>query len=158
MTVGQDLLKLELGGAPKGGEKEQAGQEPKAPASDEQPTSSDPQPGEDEAKQKKEPRQSDPPTEKRPTPPKEDSKPNPPPKESSPKNTDVPKPQESKKSEPKPTDMAPSGNREERRVNVFYCELTLLAKAPLGQNESHASTNLRTPKTISEHCGFPDNI
>ena len=44
VTVGQDLVKLELGGQPKGGEKQKAGQEPKAPAPEEQPSSSDPEP------------------------------------------------------------------------------------------------------------------
>lgn len=48
VTVGQDLLKLELGGAPKGEDKQDGGQEPKAPAPDDQSTSSDPKPKKDE--------------------------------------------------------------------------------------------------------------
>lgn len=48
VTVGQDLLKLELGGAPKEGGKQDGGQEPKAPAPDGQSTSSDPEPKKDE--------------------------------------------------------------------------------------------------------------
>ncbi|KAL9589405.1 MAG: hypothetical protein Q9203_001792 [Teloschistes exilis] len=48
VTVGQDIVKLELGGPPKGGEKQQGLQEPKAPAPAKQPTSSDPEPSKDE--------------------------------------------------------------------------------------------------------------
>lgn len=48
VTVGQDLLKIELGGAPKGEDKQDGGQEPKAPASDDQSTSTDPKPEKDE--------------------------------------------------------------------------------------------------------------
>ena len=40
VTVGQDILKLELGGPPKGGEKQAGGQDPKQPAPDDQSTSS----------------------------------------------------------------------------------------------------------------------
>lgn len=48
VTVGQDLLRLELGGAPQGGDKQDGGQEPKAPAPEDQSTSSDPKPNKDE--------------------------------------------------------------------------------------------------------------
>lgn len=48
VTVSQDLLKLELGEAPKGGDKQDGGQDPKASASDDQSTSSDPEPKKDE--------------------------------------------------------------------------------------------------------------
>ncbi len=44
VTVGQDLVKLELGGGSQEGGKQQASQEPKAPAPKDQPTSSDPKP------------------------------------------------------------------------------------------------------------------
>ena len=47
VTVGQDLLKLDLDGTPKGGDKQEGGQEPKAPAAANQPTSSDPKPKKD---------------------------------------------------------------------------------------------------------------
>lgn len=110
VTVGQDLLKLELGGPPKGGEKQQGGQEPKAPAPDDQSTSSDPKSQKDEGKPEQESPPPPPPTEKKPEPSKQESKPSPPPKE-------PPKQQESKKPEPKPKDTAPLSNREERRVS-----------------------------------------
>jgi len=101
VTVGQDLVCLELGGPPEGGEKEKGDAEPKEPASGEQPTSSDPEPSKkEESKPKEEP--SPPPKEKKPEPKKE----TPSPKQSEPKKTDS-----------KPSSSGPSlGNREERRV------------------------------------------
>lgn len=44
VTVGQDLVKIELGESSQKGGEQQASQEPKAPAPKEQPTSSDPKP------------------------------------------------------------------------------------------------------------------
>ena len=111
VTVGQDLLKLELGGPPRGGEKQQGGQQPKAPAPDEQPTSSDPKPQKDAGKSEQESRPPPSSPERKPEPPKQESKPSTPPNE-------PPKPQESKKSEPTSKDTAPLSNREERRVSI----------------------------------------
>ena len=48
VTVGQELVKLELGGPSQGGDKQDGGQEPKAPALDVQPTSSDSEPKKNE--------------------------------------------------------------------------------------------------------------
>ena len=102
VTVGQDLLKLELGGAPSGDKKEQGKEEPKAPASDKQETSSQPEGG----KEKEAPKE-----EKKPEPkkeePKKDDKPAP-----APKQEKKPEP----KKEQKPKEEAAYGNREERRV------------------------------------------
>lgn len=105
VTVGQDLVKMELGGAPAGAKKEQGGQEPKEPASDKQSTSSYAEPEKDESKKAEAP----PPAPKRE--PMQESKasaPSPP----------TSKAQESKKpdSGPKSTDVARSGSREERKV------------------------------------------
>ncbi|MCJ1288373.1 2-oxoglutarate dehydrogenase complex E2 component [Xylographa opegraphella] len=47
VTVGQDLVKMELGGEPQTGDQEKATSEPKSPASDAQETSSDPEPSDD---------------------------------------------------------------------------------------------------------------
>ena len=97
VTVGQDLVRMELGGAPSGGEKEKASSEPKEPASKEQPTSSDPQPSKkDEPKPKEE------------TPaPKQEKKPE--------------KKPEPKQSESKSSSSAPTlGSREERRVGSIH--------------------------------------
>lgn len=122
VTVGQDLLKLELGGEPQkegkeeGGQpqkegKEEGGQEPKAPAPKEQSTSSDP-----ESKKESSPPPSPPPPPKKEpdspkqTEPKKEKEPAPP-------KTPEPKKTESKKPETKATSSdAPFGNREERRA------------------------------------------
>lgn len=100
VTVGQDLVKLELGGAPSGGAKE-AKEEPKEPAPKEQETASQPQGGQEK------------PQETKPAPPKEEPKPAAP--ESKPAPTPSKPAKETKEAEPKqPT----PGNREERRVCV----------------------------------------
>ena len=121
VTVGQDLVKMELGGAPLGGEKQEAGQQPKAPASDDQPTSSDPDPepskrdnrSEQErpsptppasSPQQKEPQQTKPESQQ------EVPKQEPPKQEGHKKPSPATKAPELKKSE------GPFGNREERRV------------------------------------------
>lgn len=94
VTVGQELLVIELGGAPeKDGSKEEASSEPKEAASKEQPTSSDPEPSKKEESKPA----SAPPPEKKPEPKKE----SPPPKQTEPKSTSTPA----------------LGNREERRVS-----------------------------------------
>ena len=114
--MGQDLLRLELGGPPKGGEKQQGGQQPKAPAPDEQSTSSDPKPQKDEKRSEQESPPPPPPPERKPEPSKEESKPVTLPKEPLKQKEPPTKPQELK-SEPKFQDTAPLGNREERRVS-----------------------------------------
>ena len=53
--MGQDLVKMELGGSPQSGETEHAGQEPKAPAPDSQATSSDPVPSNEDGESKVQP-------------------------------------------------------------------------------------------------------
>jgi 2-oxoglutarate dehydrogenase E2 component (dihydrolipoamide succinyltransferase) len=104
VTVGQDLLRLELGGAP-GGERQKAETEPKEATSGDEPTSSGPKaPKKDESKpeDKSSLPLSTPSQEKEPEPKKE----TPPPKQSEPKKT-----------ESKPSSSSPVlGNREERRV------------------------------------------
>lgn len=99
--------KMELGGAPSGGNKEQANEEPKAPASDKQETSSQPEGG----KEKEAPKE-----EKKPEPKKDE------PKQPEPKKDDkpAPAPKQEKKPEPKkeskPQEESAYGSREERRV------------------------------------------
>jgi 2-oxoglutarate dehydrogenase E2 component (dihydrolipoamide succinyltransferase) len=103
VTVGQDLVRLELGGAPSGGEKEKGGSEPKEPATKDQSTSSDPEPSKEEVSKPKDESKPPPSQEKKPEPKKE----SPPPKQSEPKKTDS-----------RPSSSAPTlGNREERRVS-----------------------------------------
>lgn len=124
VIVGQDLLKMELGGASEGSEKQEAGQEPKAPAPGDQPMSSDPKPSKSDPKPKQEysssPPSPPPVLEKEDAPqPKQESKPDPPKappsQESSPKSTDF------KRREPKSASgEAVYGSREERRVRVQW--------------------------------------
>lgn len=125
VTVGQDLLKLEVGGEPRKEGKEEGGQEPKEPASKGKSTSSDPEPRKPASKEQS--------TSSDPEPKKETSPPPPPPpkkepespkqtepkkeNEPAPPKTPEPKKTEGKKPETKATGSdAPFGNREERRV------------------------------------------
>jgi 2-oxoglutarate dehydrogenase E2 component (dihydrolipoamide succinyltransferase) len=110
VTVGQDLVKLELGGSPGGAEKESASSEPKGAASSDQSTSSEPKPSKKD--------------DSAPSTPAEEKKSEPPAQEQ-PKNESAPKQTESKaepkKTEPKPSSSVPTlGNREERRVGVIF--------------------------------------
>lgn len=114
VTVGQDLVKIELGGEPKeGGESAPAKQDIKAPASENQPTSSDPHPSKQESKpQQQSPPPSPPPQQHKSEPPRRE-----PPREPSRKETPPPSYSEAQKSESKPsTTEGPWGTREERRV------------------------------------------
>lgn len=135
VTVGQDLLKLELGGEPSGGKKEEAKSEPKDAASTSQDTSSQP----DGGKEKEAPKE-----EKKPEPKKEEPKPEPPkPKE---ETKPAPPPKQEKKPEPrkdeKPAQEGPFGQREERRVSIFkrvlFCPELIES---IGQDEPYAPEN-----------------
>ncbi|KAK0517244.1 hypothetical protein JMJ35_000399 [Cladonia borealis] len=138
VTVGQDLLKLELGGPPKGGDKQKAGQEPKAPAPDDQSSSSDPEPKKDEAETQQE--SARPPPEKKSEPQPQESKPSPPAKEPPAPKEPAPKPQEPKKPESKPKDAAPLGNREERRVKMNRMRLRIAERLKQSQNTAASLT------------------
>ena len=112
VTVGQDLLKLELGGAPEGGKKQQAGSEAKAPAPEDQSTSSDPKSNTDggQPKQKEAASPTPPPPKESGGPPKQENKPAP--------SVSSPKSLESNDSDSKPQASSPLKNREERRVST----------------------------------------
>ena len=116
--MGQDLLRLELGGPPKGGEKQQAGQEPKAPAPAKQSTLSDPEPQQNEGKSEQDSPPSPPSAKRKPEPSEEENKPKTLPKEPPKQKEPPPKPQEPKKSEHERKDKGPLGDREERRVSL----------------------------------------
>lgn len=105
VTVGQDVVRLEVGGAaPSGGEK--AKDEPKEPASKDQETTSQPS-GEQEQAKSQEQKQPEPKKEEsKPEPPKQESKPQPPKQET--KKGSKPAPEESKQVQP--------GSRGENRV------------------------------------------
>ncbi|KAL1639429.1 2-oxoglutarate dehydrogenase complex E2 component [Diplodia intermedia] len=112
VTVGQDLIKLELGGAPPEGKKEEtAKDEPKEPAPKEQETSQE---------------------EKKPEPPKQESKPQPPPQQEK-------KPAPAKEEQPKKTD-SPFGSREERRVKMNRMRLRIAERLKQSQNTAASLT------------------
>ena len=101
VTVGQDILRLELGGTPSGGGKEKAKEEPKEAAPEQQPTSSEPE----QARDKNDVEE----------------------KSQQPQVTSEPKPEKPEKpsvqqqgSGPKAgAPDGPLGNREERRVGIL---------------------------------------
>lgn len=124
VTVGQDLVRLELGGAPEGGEKEKGGAEPKEAASKEQPTSSDPEPSKKDEPKSKDESSPAPQQTKQPEPKKE----TPPPKQSEPK-----------KAESSSSSTPTLGSREERRVSSTWMRTFRLAHSLLGQDEPDAS-------------------
>jgi 2-oxoglutarate dehydrogenase E2 component (dihydrolipoamide succinyltransferase) len=107
VTVGQDVVKLELGGEPPAGGKQEAKDEPKEPASKDQETSSQPS-GEQEQPKQEQPKQ-----ETKPDQPKQEQKSEP--------TKQEPKPQPSKQqSQSKPAKEEPAksetGSRTENRV------------------------------------------
>lgn len=121
VTVNQDIVKIELGGAPSGGAKEEGKSDPKAAASGKQPTSSDPEP-----KKEKDAQPSPPP----PPPPKDNtpekpSKPSSAPPEPHAQKEAKPKSPEPQTSSTKSADTSPFGNREERRVSRISFTLKL---------------------------------
>lgn len=155
VTVGQDLVKLELGGEPSGGSKQEATSETKEAASEEQDTASQPSGEQEQSKPQEE---SKPNEEEKPVPPpKQESKPEPPKQEQKP--TPPPK-QESKPAPPKeePKQTQP-GSREERRVRIirFTAPIAVANKLP-GQNEPHAPPHRRAPEAVAKHRCFADDI
>jgi len=126
VTVGQDLVRLELGDAAEGGEKEKAGSEPKEPASKDQPTSSDPEPSKSESKSKDESSPPPPPPQEKKSEPKKES---PPPKQS-----------EAKKTDSKPTSIPTLGSREERRVKMNRMRLRIAERLKQSQNTAASLT------------------
>jgi 2-oxoglutarate dehydrogenase E2 component (dihydrolipoamide succinyltransferase) len=127
VEVGQDLVKLELGGAPSGGAKQEAKDEPKEPASKEQETSSQPQGQQEQPKEKK------------PEPKKEESKPEPSKQESKPAPQKPTPSKEQKSNEPEPKQAAP-GAREERRVKMNRMRLRIAERLKQSQNTAASLT------------------
>lgn len=128
VTVGQDLLKLELGGdSSSEGKEVEAKQEPKAPASSDQATSSQPEGGQEQSKpQQQAPKQEEkkpesPKAEKKPEPPIQETKAPPPKQETKtppPKQETKPQPPKKDTEQPRMSD-SPFGSREERRVSYL---------------------------------------
>ena len=111
VTVGQEIVKLESGGAPSGGAKEEAKSEPKDAAPSSQETSSQPEGGKEKEAPKEE-KKPEPKQESKPEPPKQESKPAPPKQEKKPEKK--PEPKKDDKSAPK--QESAYGQRDERRV------------------------------------------
>ncbi|KAI4187203.1 MAG: hypothetical protein LQ346_005532 [Caloplaca aetnensis] len=151
VTVGQDLVKLELGGGSQEGGKQQASQDPKAPAPKDQSTSSDPKPDQPQHKETPlaEARQSKPKPEQEP--PKEKEGPSPPAreqrKEPRMEGSQTPPPREDavrsepKAAEPKADSMStPFGGRGERRVKMNRMRLRIAERLKQSQNTAASLT------------------
>lgn len=125
--MGQDLVKLELGNASQGNEKQQASQEPKAPAPDKQATSSDPNPEKSQHGEKPQAEKKQPSPKPLPESPKDKSAPGSPKKppqkqETQPSPPPTPKDSETKSTKPTMDEgLTPYGSREERRVSLAPC-------------------------------------
>ena len=123
-------MKLELGGAPSGGAKQEAKDEPKEPASKDQDTASQPEGQQEQPKE-----------EKKPEPKAEDSKPAPPKQESksapAPQKSSQPKEQKPSESESK----APAtGARTENRVKMNRMRLRIAERLKQSQNTAASLT------------------
>ncbi|KAK4990833.1 2-oxoglutarate dehydrogenase complex E2 component [Elasticomyces elasticus] len=149
VTVGQDLVKMELGGEASGSKEVEAKQEPKEAASADQKTSSQPDGGQEKEAPKEE-KQPEPKQESKPAPaPKQESKPEPPkPKQESKQEPPKPKeqtkpappPKQEKKSDSKPTPESPFGSREERRVKMNRMRLRIAERLKQSQNTAASLT------------------
>ncbi|KAF1977133.1 dihydrolipoyllysine-residue succinyltransferase component of 2-oxoglutarate dehydrogenase-like protein complex [Bimuria novae-zelandiae CBS 107.79] len=122
VEVGQDLVKIEVGGAPSSGAKQEAKEEPKEPAPKEQETSSQPQGQQEQPKE-----------EKKPEPKKEESKPAPPPQKPS-------KPKEQKPNEPESKSSPAPGSRSENRVKMNRMRLRIAERLKQSQNTAASLT------------------
>ncbi|KAF2011812.1 single hybrid motif-containing protein [Aaosphaeria arxii CBS 175.79] len=107
VTVGQDLVKIELGGEPSASSKAEAKEEPKEPAPKEQETSSQPEGGQEQAKEQSK-------QDEAPQPSNQESKPQQSPQEVKPAQQPT-KPAPKEKDSDAKKESQP-GNREERRV------------------------------------------
>ncbi|KAI9707259.1 MAG: 2-oxoglutarate dehydrogenase complex E2 component [Candelina mexicana] len=144
VTVGQDLVKLELGGGPQNGGKETASQETKAPASDKQPTSSDPKPLKESTKPQQDSKSLSPSS-------SEETKPTSSPKQSfesaasgrepSSKESPKSKPSERKGSDSRAaTSGISDGSRDERRVKMNRMRLRISERLKQSQNTAASLT------------------
>ncbi|KAL8945326.1 MAG: hypothetical protein Q9211_000156 [Gyalolechia sp. 1 TL-2023] len=146
VTVGQDLVKLELGGAPRGGEKQVASQGPKAPAPSGQATSSDPKPEKSQQEERPQAEKEEPSPKTVPESHTERSAQNPPRKGPLQQETQPSEPPASKDSETKPTKPrrdegpTPYGSRGERRVKMNRMRLRIAERLKQSQNTAASLT------------------
>jgi 2-oxoglutarate dehydrogenase E2 component (dihydrolipoamide succinyltransferase) len=136
VEVGQDLVKIELGGAPSGGGKEEAKQEAKAPAAEEQKTSSQPEGGQEKESKQPEEKSQPPPQESKPQAsqqqqPQQESKPAPPPSKP---------PQQKESKDPEPKKESVPGSRDERRVKMNRMRLRIAERLKQSQNTAASLT------------------
>ena len=132
VEVGQDLVKIELGGEP--GQSADTGKEqPKEPAPGSQQTSSQPDGGKEQEAPKEESKKKE---EPKPEPPKQESKPQPPKQESKP---EPPKQKEQPKEDSAKTE-SPYGSREERRVKMNRMRLRIAERLKQSQNTAASLT------------------
>lgn len=137
VTVGQDLVKLEIGGEPGQKSADKGKEEPKSPASDAQETSSQPE-GQKEEKAAESQQKQQHAEESKPEPPKQpESKPAPPKQESKPEKQE-PKPSKPQDSSPKVE--SPFGSREERRVKMNRMRLRIAERLKQSQNTAASLT------------------
>ncbi|MCJ1394963.1 2-oxoglutarate dehydrogenase complex E2 component [Xylographa bjoerkii] len=149
VTVGQDLVKMELGGEPQSGDQEKATSEPKSPASDAQETSSDPDPSKDKPDPKQ--GQASPTPDKKEDAPKQDALNKETPKEDTPKQQPKPSPakQDAPSTKPPPSKSqdgkgassdTPFGKRDERRVKMNRMRLRIAERLKQSQNTAASLT------------------
>lgn len=131
VTVGQDLVKLELGGEP-GQKADKAKSEPKEPAPESQETSSQPKGEKEESKPKSDPKP-EPKQESKPE-PKKESKPEPP------KQKEESKPAPKEKGTEQPKMESPYGSREERKVKMNRMRLRIAERLKQSQNTAASLT------------------
>ena len=127
VVVGQDLVKIDAGAQASEGGESKAKEEPKAPASESQETSSQPEGQKEEAKPKQEEKKPEQPKEQ----PKQESKPAPEPKQEK-------KPE--KKSEAEESKPTAPGSREERRVKMNRMRLRIAERLKQSQNTAASLT------------------
>ncbi|MCJ1432629.1 2-oxoglutarate dehydrogenase complex E2 component [Xylographa pallens] len=149
VTVGQDLVKMELGGEPQSGNQEKATSEPKSPASDAQETSSDPEPSKDKVDPKH--GQASPTPEKKEDAPKQDAPNKVIPKQDTTKQQSKPGPAKQDASSTIPPPSKPQdgkgassgatfGNRGERRVKMNRMRLRIAERLKQSQNTAASLT------------------
>ncbi|MCJ1296627.1 2-oxoglutarate dehydrogenase complex E2 component [Xylographa carneopallida] len=149
VIVGQDLLKMELGGEPQSGDQEEATSKPKSPASDAQETSSDPEPSKDNLDPKN--GQASPTPEKKENASIRDVSNKDIPGQDTPKQQSEPSPaqQDAASTKPSPSKSqdgkrassgAPFGNREERRVKMNRMRLRIAERLKQSQNTAASLT------------------
>ncbi|KAK5195335.1 2-oxoglutarate dehydrogenase complex E2 component [Exophiala xenobiotica] len=137
VTVGQEIAKMETGAGGGSGAKE-AKEEPKEPASEDQPTSSQPAEPKEKEPKKEESKKEEPKKEEPPPPPKKEEKPAPPKEEKKPA---PPKKEEKKTEEPKGIDSPfGKGNRNENRVKMNRMRLRISERLKQSQNTAASLT------------------